>query len=69
MLVELGPLMRDTTVKFYPAVFLANAIAAFILNLVRAPLCHCGLVYLSYCLRHIRSNQMWSGCEHNGRPS
>ena len=36
MLVELGPLMRDTTVQFYPAVFLANAIAAFILNLVSA---------------------------------
>ena len=34
--VELGPLMRDATVKFYPAVFLANAMAAFILNLVRA---------------------------------
>ena len=32
--VELGPLLRDTTVKFYPAVFLANAMAAFILNLV-----------------------------------
>ena len=34
-MVELGPLLRDATVKFYPAVFLANAIAAFILNLVR----------------------------------
>lgn len=34
VLVELGPLMHDTTVTFYPAVFLANAIAAFILNLV-----------------------------------
>jgi len=34
--VELGPLMRDATVKFHPAVFLANAMAAFILNLVRA---------------------------------
>lgn len=33
LLVELGPLMRDTTLTFYPAVFLANAIAAFILNL------------------------------------
>ena len=35
MLVELGPLMRDTTLTFHPAVFLANAVAAFILNLVR----------------------------------
>ena len=35
VLVELGPLLRDATVKFYPAVFLANALAAFILNLVR----------------------------------
>jgi len=34
--------MRDATVKFYPAVFLANAMAAFILNLVRpAPSCKC----------------------------
>ena len=41
VVVELGPLLRDATVKFYPAVFLANAMAAFILNLVR-------------CLAHLR---------------
>jgi len=35
VLVEIGPLMADATLKFYPSVFLANALAAFILNLVR----------------------------------
>jgi len=32
--LELGPLLHDTTVQIYPAVFLANALAAFALNLV-----------------------------------
>lgn len=34
MLVEVGPILADATLKFYPSVFLANALAAFILNLV-----------------------------------
>ena len=32
--LELGPLSHDETVHFYPSVFLANALAAFALNLV-----------------------------------
>lgn len=39
VLVEVGPLLADTTLKFYPAVFLANAMAAFVLNLVRRHCC------------------------------
>ncbi|KAK9918958.1 hypothetical protein WJX75_008319 [Coccomyxa subellipsoidea] len=31
--LELGPLVHDETVHFYPSVFLANALAAFALNL------------------------------------
>ena len=38
--LELGPLSRDQTVHFYPSVFLANAMAAFALNLVCAVDCH-----------------------------
>jgi uncharacterized membrane protein len=33
VLVEVGPMMADTSLNFYPSVFLANAMAAFILNL------------------------------------
>lgn len=33
VLVEIGPIMADLTLKFYPSVFLANALAAFVLNL------------------------------------
>ncbi|KAK9807468.1 hypothetical protein WJX72_000005 [[Myrmecia] bisecta] len=33
LLTELGPLMADTTLHIYPSVFLANALAAFALNL------------------------------------
>lgn len=36
--MELGPLRADTSLVFYPSVFLANAVAAFVLNLVPAPL-------------------------------
>lgn len=37
MLAEAEPLYHDTTVKMNPAVFLANALAAFALNLVNSP--------------------------------
>ncbi len=33
--LELGPLRRDVALTFYPGVLLANALAAFALNLVR----------------------------------
>ncbi len=32
--LEMVPLAHDETVHFYPSVFLANALAAFALNLV-----------------------------------
>lgn len=34
VLLEFGQLVRDTTVHIYPSVFMANALAAFALNLV-----------------------------------
>ena len=37
--VELGKLRADTSLVFQPSVFLANALAAFALNLVSAALC------------------------------
>ena len=35
--VELSKIANDTTLVFQPSVFLANALAAFALNLVRWP--------------------------------
>ena len=41
VLLELGPMTRDGALRLNPAVLLANALAAFALNLVRPMLVPC----------------------------
>ena len=75
MAVELGPLLRDTTVKFYPAVFLANAMAAFILNLVRHTcstlrgtlLRRLSHLYQVMVLGHVRCRMLLTRSDHDRR--